>query len=862
MVTLRRTLGIDLGTTNSVIAALDDTSSTILTGHDEAGRRTFPSLVAWNDGRKEFVAGHEARALPGDQLPLASVKRFMGLERAFPLGSGALTAPQVSAIILRALRDSMRRVLPENHHLDSAVITMPAYFDHGQIEATRRAGELAGYEVRELLHEPTAAAIYYSWMENHGDATYLVYDLGGGTFDVSIIRRRLGDHEVLAVSGDPFLGGDDFDRALASHLVHHGSWKDEQGVPIEADSHLAPSSPGFARLVRIAESIKMELSSNETVRRFVPRLSAGDRILSLEASVTRAEFQRLIKDKVSRTVDCCHEALGRSGFKLGDIDHVVLVGGSSRVPLVRQVVRDAFANPSLPQRVRNQELLCHEPDLCVAYGAALRAATHGTRYVFPVAGGTLQLHVTSPPSVTEPAYMATGFVIAKAPLPMDGGSVRIRNGATGLVDESFLDGEGGFNQALDLVGEGDTALDWTICDADGIDRATVRSVVRCRIAGRRLGQGVLPTQLITRPLAIEVLTRGRMRVKQVVAPVGAALPGSFRCTCRTADQSGKVVVPVFEDNRVIKQLVIDRLDPTLPVGSPVEVEFRIDAAHLIEVSVKVREGRQDRVETATIEPPPPPTRPTREEIEGVVAELNAQVEQLTGRHRARLRGKGQQVHADLLEALSYDDEAKAISRMAELRDLLAQAERVRSQVLDPPWSRFAGLVKHCLDLATRVSEHTGRDREELLQHVHAQERYAEQAHEEHNPSLYRECWDNLEKYANYLSQLLDDALPSRRAGPPPKKRSPEEEARDEVDRFRKLLSAVWKQAREKKRADLDYHLGDLARSAGGLSGRMKDDPLAAIREARRLTLEVEKIATKMEDPKPPPPDAGLLEGSV
>ena len=117
--------------------------------------------------------------------------------------------------------------------LDSAIITMPAYFNHNQIEATRQAGELAGFEVVELLHEPTAAAIYYSWVENHGDAIYLVYDLGGGTFDVSIIRRRLGDYEVLSVSGDPFLGGDDFDRLLATHLIEHGNgaWRARAGKP-------------------------------------------------------------------------------------------------------------------------------------------------------------------------------------------------------------------------------------------------------------------------------------------------------------------------------------------------------------------------------------------------------------------------------------------------------------------------------------------------------------------------------------------------------------------------------------------------------------------------------------------------------
>src|SRR6185437_3177341 len=160
--------------------------------------------------------------------PLASVKRFMGLPREFALGPNKLTPPEVSACILRLLRDMLARTVNDPRQLlDSAMITMPAYFNHDQIEATRQAGELAGFEVVELLHEPTAAAIYYSWIENHGSATYLVYDLGGGTFDVSIIRRRLGDYEVVAVSGDPFLGGDNFDRLLASHLVETGTWKSD-----------------------------------------------------------------------------------------------------------------------------------------------------------------------------------------------------------------------------------------------------------------------------------------------------------------------------------------------------------------------------------------------------------------------------------------------------------------------------------------------------------------------------------------------------------------------------------------------------------------------------------------------------------
>ena len=228
---VRKTVGIDLGTTNSVIAMLDATDSALLTGADDQGRMTFPSVVGWHAGQGRLVAGRAAR--PSRRRGRASAghaaavvgqalhgpgQHIPARPRDADAAAGVGRHPAVAARLLaRTLNDS-------KYLLDSAIITMPAYFNHNQIEATRQAGELAGYEVVELLHEPTAAAIYYSWVENHGDATYLVYDLGGGTFDVSVIRRRLGDYEVLSVSGDPFLGGDDFDRLLASHLIEHGEW--------------------------------------------------------------------------------------------------------------------------------------------------------------------------------------------------------------------------------------------------------------------------------------------------------------------------------------------------------------------------------------------------------------------------------------------------------------------------------------------------------------------------------------------------------------------------------------------------------------------------------------------------------------
>jgi molecular chaperone DnaK len=920
---IRKTVGIDLGTTNSVISLLDPTDSQLLIGQDEQGHRTFPSLVGYDSHAGKLVAGRAAHHSPQEVLPLASVKRYMGLDKVFTVGPEQVSPQQASACVLQLLRDMLARTLKEPRYLlDSAIITIPAYFNHNQIEATRQAGELAGFEVVELLHEPTAAAIYYSWVENHADATYLVYDLGGGTFDVSIIRRRLGDYEVLSVSGDPFLGGDDFDRLLASHLLEVGTWRwrsDGQDADARADLPrlfdltTPQGSTNFAHLIAVAESIKCQLTSNSPVERYIPQLLAvgqaaslsgcdpgqagslsyGERALSLEVTVDRPTFQRLIRDKIDRTIDCCREALARAreraGLSLADIDYVILVGGSSRVPLVRDTVRAAFCNPDLPEHVRSLEPLLHEPDLCVAYGAALRAATHGTHYLFPRESGVrsqesgirsqdsegcaLELHVTSPACTTETRYLAAGRVYFLTPdsCPLtpatdsclEGGSVRIRSLASGLIDEAFLDTRGTFAQDLELQPETDNPLEWTVCDPDGREMARVLTTVRHRAGGPLLGQGVLPTQIITKPLAIEVLNRGRQRIKQVVAPIGATLPNTFLCTCRTQDQAGRIVVPIFEENRVVKQMVLEDLDRTLPVGSPVEVEFAIDVKHNIEVRVRLRTAAGERSTSATVEAPPPAQRPTRAEIDEVQRQLDELLQQFSGRIRTRVKARASGVLQDLLEALSYEDEPRAIQRMAELRDLVGQLEASRGSVLDPPWPRFSQLVRQCLDLAAQVADSTGRDRDELFEHIHAQERYAEQAYEEHNQALYRECRENLEKYAGYLTQMARNALPRPPARPP---RPPEEEAREEVEQFRGYLSRVWKQVRQRNRQDLEKRMTELAGQARGFSSRIKTEPVSVIRDARRLATEIEKIEAQLDGgpstgPTSSSDNAGLLEGS-
>jgi molecular chaperone DnaK len=875
---IRKTVGIDLGTTNSAIAVLDPTDTILIAGEDEQGRRTFPSVIAYHPEERRFLVGpsasaRKASAHPADaEAPVASVKRFMGLERFFEVGPESLTPPEISARILTLLREMLDRTVNEPRcRYDAAVITMPAYFNHNQIEATRQAADLAGFEVSELLHEPTAAAIYYSWMANHGDATYLVYDLGGGTFDVSVIRKRLGDYEVLSVSGDPFLGGDDFDRLLASYLQKQVIATHPLGTALFEGDHAAVN---FYRLVHAAERFKVELTTQERVQRYVPDLllDAEGNGVSLEAFVDRVKFESLIKDKVDRTIGCCHEALRlakeKAGVRLADIDYIVLVGGSSRIPLVRETVKAAFGNPELAEHVRNLEPLLDEPDLCVAYGAALRGATHGVRYA-DLPGG-LELHVTSPPNARDTAYTLTGAVrvspVEGKPSTnesLEGGSVQVRSFASGLTEEAFLDDRGRFAQELELEAETDNFYELALCDPSGEEVTRVPFTVRHVAAGRQLGQAVLPTQLITKPLQIEVLNRQRQRVKQVIAPVGATLPGTFSCTFWTTDQGGRIVVPIFEENRIVKQMVLEDLDPNLPVGSPVEVEFTVDVRHHITVRVVVQQA--GRCETATLESAPPSARPTRAEIDEIQEKIDELLPELSGGFRARIKARVAQLVQDLKEALRYEDEPKAIQRMAELRDVLQQLETGKGADLEPPWPKFAELVRQCRELAARLAEVTRQDEEELFSPIEDQENYAEQAYEEHNQELYSECLERLSRYGRHLDQMLRDALPESGRRPAPRPRRPEEEAKEEQERFRARLSAVWKKVRSRNRADLDKRLADVAKQGQGLSQRARTDVPGMLLQVRRLLTEIDKVEDQLEGRRPrqsDSPDAGLLEGMV
>ena len=352
-------VGIDLGTTNSLIAHFDGIDLNVLA--DERGQASLPSVVYY--GEERTLVGSEAElyasAEPGNTI--VSAKRMLGRSReefahdpyihlaaveglAFATDAGAKTPVEVSAAILGALK---HRAEPQvGGPIVGAVITVPAYFDDAQRQATRQAAELAGIKVLRLLNEPTAAAVAYGLDERAEESSVLaVYDLGGGTFDISLLRMRAGLFEVLATGGDSALGGDDFDRALATHLL------DELSVS-------EPTAVQRRVALALARDAKERLSDSERVSLDVNGLDAGDS----EITITRSTLEALLSPYIERTLAACRRTL--SDANVDEVDRVVLVGGSTRTPAVRQAVADCFG----------LEPLCNlDPDQVVAMGAARQA---------------------------------------------------------------------------------------------------------------------------------------------------------------------------------------------------------------------------------------------------------------------------------------------------------------------------------------------------------------------------------------------------------------------------------------------------------------------------------------------------------
>ena len=384
---MAKIIGIDLGTTNSCVSVMDGGVAKII--ENSEGNRTTPSIIAYPKDSDEILVGQPAKrqAVTNPENTLYAIKRLIGRRfdedavqkdidlvpyKIIKAKNGdawvevkgkKMAAPEISARVIQKMKQTAEDYL--GSEVTEAVITVPAYFNDSQRQATKDAGKIAGLTVKRIINEPTAAALAYGVDKTTGDKKVAVYDLGGGTFDVSIIEMEDIDgekhFEVLSTNGDTFLGGEDFDQRIINYLV--GEFKKEQGLD------LAKDAMALQRLKEAAEKAKIELSSSEQTEVSLPYITAdasGPKHLNIK--MTRSKLESLVADLLKRSIDPCKTALKDAGLSSGDVDEIILVGGQTRMPKVQQMVKDFFGKE--PKRDLN-------PDEAVAMGAAIQAGVLG-----------------------------------------------------------------------------------------------------------------------------------------------------------------------------------------------------------------------------------------------------------------------------------------------------------------------------------------------------------------------------------------------------------------------------------------------------------------------------------------------------
>ena len=351
---MAKVIGIDLGTTNSCVAVLEGGDPTVITNAE--GNRTTPSVVGFAKSGERLIGETAKRqAVTNPERTITSIKRHMGEDYTVEIDGKKYTPQDISAMILGKLKADAEAYLGEK--VTEAVITVPAYFSDAQKQATKDAGKIAGLDVKRIINEPTAASLAYGLDKEEGSHKILVYDLGGGTFDVSILELGDGVFEVLATNGDTHLGGDDFDNAVMNYMAD--TFAKENGVDLRADKM------ALQRLKEAAEKAKKELSSAQTTNVNLPFITVTDAgPLHLNMDLTRAKFDQLTADLVNRTIEPMNKAMADAGVSNSDISKVILVGGSTRIPAVQAAVKKVTGKE--PFKGIN-------PDECVAVGAAIQA---------------------------------------------------------------------------------------------------------------------------------------------------------------------------------------------------------------------------------------------------------------------------------------------------------------------------------------------------------------------------------------------------------------------------------------------------------------------------------------------------------
>ncbi len=750
---ITRPIGIDLGTTNSAIAMLDLNGQDLILYKDAQGRSTIPSCVWTNPKSGERVIGHKAYARKGiTPEPISSIKRSMGTQMTLSSGGKQCTPAEISACILTELKllmdSELHKRAPSGIIFDTgrAIVTVPAYFGLASIEATRLAGEIAGFEVMELLHEPTAAAIYYSWKHDLGDGLYMVYDYGGGTFDVSILQKISGEFLVLGISGDIFLGGDDFDRRLAEYLKNQII---ELGYDFELDTKSDQEDRiRFNQLMHLAERAKKELSvDDEIILKDQGTIRDKQNIpVIIDLPLNRTLFENLVSDLIGRTITFCEDALKKArqkgGVSFEQIDYILLVGGSTYVPAVQRKIKEVYLNTP-GEAGTNPQIILDEPETAVALGAALRASALGVG----IGDDTRDMRIwLNNSTITRKRTITLSGIIEPLNSPSDlkNCSIRLKNRAGDqLLESPIKEGLKFSFPNIDLTEGIANLFTFEIFNQLGDVIWSIEYPVVQADSRRDSVGGTLSTAVLSKPILLEG-TDGDHLVRTVLLADGESLPAKATFIFHVSDSADRIRLPIYQENRIIKELVTDI--GKVESGTPVEITICCDAMINIKVNFKIG----DVVYSGTIDPPPPDEVPTEHEIQKLSETFIERIKKVDDSDSEKFIEQYNLVQRDIAEARSGGDFPKIIQRKADLEGLIREVRL--AEPLKPPLGVLESKYSSAKDMiARREPGENGKDLTHLEKELDLMIQMAREAYKYRNRQQYDDASVMLDTTFHYIS---------------------------------------------------------------------------------------------------------------
>lgn len=765
---ISKAVGIDLGTTRSLIGIMSADDRQIHLWRNEFGEATVPSVIQWDKDKKAFKVGQDALLTRHKEpYPIQSVKRQMGYSTDIVHNGKKYKPEQVSAEILKFLKNCGQDLIREKlehkssipYMLDRAIITIPAYFNNPKIEATRKAAELAGLKTLELLFEPTAAAIYYCWKHKITDGNFLVYDLGGGTFDVSVLRRTGGSFDVIGTAGDNVLGGDTFDMALAEYIIQKlNEGKYNMDLDVEKDPQ---DKARFDYFVHRAEGIKKRLSA-ENVTLFAdaacPLPDKDGNSINVELKITRPQFEKLIQPYVKNTIKTCYDALdnakekAKGTFKgLEDIDYILLVGGSTWIPYIKESIRDQLcAKEGEPGRAKCADVSQDSPDECVAMGATLLAASSGG-IIYEDEEKNLSLHMEGASISADDEYKIRGKVFKhskkgkkKGASPFAGYTLALSQDDDDDLEVVEIDNKGNF-KFEEVIIEADEASKITLILRDEADKeAGVFS--RTVEMGDAIDSGTAPIN--SQPIWIYAQNSKGERVKETIIETGASLPCERPGTFSTS-QEDHVLFKIYQGDIEIKEASQEFEQPQ-PVPTKIEFNISMDTQGNMVVRSIVGNLKPFVME---LEPPPPPPPPTKEDAEKAMKEFQAASQELPLPKRRTLEAKVAAIKKELDAALNRGDIPMANERLTELRSITQEISDT-ARKLYPPREDFNELVRETKNL---ISNHQDKleNADELMKNVDAQVEKGNQAYRDNNQQDWAECINKIKGQRKYVYKQID-----------------------------------------------------------------------------------------------------------